>query len=69
MARWEIQLRQRKNLAGNLGFNNLTDRAGEKYKRAFFLDWRAADHLKREILPTCDYVLDTNVQNAIINRD
>ncbi len=64
MARWEIQLRQRKNLVGNLGLNNLTDRAGEKYKRAFFLDWRAADRLKKEVLPTCDYVLDTNTSNA-----
>ena len=64
MARWEIQLRQRKNLVGNLGLNNLTDRAGEKYKRAFFLDWRAADRLKKEVLPTCDYVLDTNTPNT-----
>jgi mannose-6-phosphate isomerase class I len=71
MARWQIQLRQRNNLVGNLGLNNLTDQAGEKYKRAFFLDWRAADRLKREVMPGCDFVLDTNMQNApkMISRE
>jgi mannose-6-phosphate isomerase class I len=64
MARWEIQLRQRKNLVGNLGLSNLNDRAAEKYKRAFFLDWRAADRLKCELLPAANYVLDTNVAEA-----
>jgi mannose-6-phosphate isomerase class I len=71
MARWQIQLRQRNNLVGNLGLNNLTDQAGEKYKRAFFLDWRAADRLKTEVMPGCDFVLDTNMQNApkMISRE
>jgi mannose-6-phosphate isomerase class I len=64
MARWEIQLRQRNNLVGNLGLSNHTARAADKYKRAFFLDWRAADRLKLEVLPSCDYVLDTNVAGA-----
>jgi hypothetical protein len=62
MARWEIQLRQRKNLVGILGLDNLSVPPGEKYKRAFFLDWRAADRLKQEVLPQCDYVLDTNAE-------
>ena len=61
MARWEIQLRQRKNLVGNLGLSNLNDRAAEKYKRGYFLDWRVADRLKCELLPSADYILDTNV--------
>lgn len=60
MARWEIQRRQRQNLTGNLGLGNLGDRAAEKYKRAFFLDWRAADRLKMDVLPVANYVLDTN---------
>ena len=64
MARWEIQLRQRKNLVSNLGLNNLTARAADKYKRAFFLDWRAADRLKLQVLPSCDYILDTNSEHA-----
>ena len=64
MARWEIQLRQRKNLIGSLGLDNFSDRPREKYKRAFFLEWRAADRLKQKVLPQCDYVLDTNAQNS-----
>jgi mannose-6-phosphate isomerase class I len=60
MARWEIQLRQRQNLIGNLGIDNLEARASEKYKRAYFLDWRVADRLKLEVLPRSNFVLDTN---------
>jgi mannose-6-phosphate isomerase class I len=60
MARWEIQLRQRRNLIGNLGLENLNDHPGEKYKRAYFLDWRAADRLKVQALSVANYVLDTN---------
>ena len=63
MARWEIQLRQRKNFIGNLGLENLQAPAAEKYKRAYFLDWRAADRLKLKTLPHADFVLDTNKPN------
>ena len=61
VARWELQLRQRAGAIGNLGLGNLEERAAEKYKRAFFLDWRAADRLKLEVLPRADFVLDVNV--------
>ncbi len=60
MARWEIQLRQRAGLVGNLAADNLAERASLKYKRAFFLDWRAADRLKRSLFDSIDYLLDTN---------
>jgi mannose-6-phosphate isomerase class I len=60
LARWEIQQRQRRNLIGNLGADNFTERPSLKYKRAFFLDWRAADRLKRRLMPLIDFVLDTN---------
>ncbi len=60
LARWEIQKRQRRGLAGNLGANNRDEVPSQKYKRAFFLDWRAADRLKKELLPHIDFVLDTN---------
>jgi len=63
MARWEIQLRQRRNQSGNLGANNFTERASLKYKRAFFVDWRTADRLKRTLLGKIDFLLDTNVPN------
>ena len=60
MARWEIQQRQRRNAIGNLGADNLQESPGQKYKRAFFVDWRAADHLKKSLLEKIDFWLDTN---------
>jgi hypothetical protein len=60
MARWEIQGRQRRNEIANLGAENFEESPGLKYKRAFFVDWRAADRLKKELLPRADFFLDTN---------
>lgn len=60
MARWEIQQRQRCNEIGNLGADNRTEAPGLKYKRGFFVDWRAADRLKRTLLGRFDFLLDTN---------
>jgi hypothetical protein len=60
MARWEIQQRQRQKTVGNLGADNLQESSGQKYKRAFFVDWRAADHLKKSLLEKIDFWLDTN---------
>lgn len=61
LARWEIQQRQRRGEIGNLGADNTGQTAPQKYKRAFFLDWRAADRLKRRLLPKIDFLLDTNI--------
>ncbi|MCT1477442.1 class I mannose-6-phosphate isomerase [Microbacterium sp. p3-SID336] len=59
MARWEIQLRQRKGAtnwrADNPGEDNL-----RKYKRGFFVEWRVADRHKRNLFDTVDFVLDGN---------
>lgn len=60
MARWEIQGRQRRNEIPNLGSENFDETPSLKYKRAFFVDWRAADRLKKELLPEVDFLLDTN---------
>jgi mannose-6-phosphate isomerase class I len=60
LARWEIQQRQRRNEISNLGADNRSERAALKYKRAFFVDWRAADRLKKELFPKIDFLLDTN---------
>lgn len=60
MARWEIQQRQRRNAIGNFGVDNLQESAGLKYKRAFFVDWRAADRLKASLISGIDFWLDTN---------
>lgn len=60
MARWEIQGRQRRNEIANLGSDNFIERPSLKYKRAFFVDWRAADRLKKQLLPKANFFLDTN---------
>ena len=60
MARWEIQQRQRGGQIGNLGANNLSESPSLKYKRAFFVDWRAADNLKKRIWNRIAFFLDTN---------
>jgi hypothetical protein len=60
MARREIQQRQRRNEIGNLGAENSQESAGLKYKRAFFVDWRAADRLKASLMSRIDFWLDTN---------
>jgi hypothetical protein len=64
LARWELTLRQRRGEIGNLGADNRSERPNLKYKRAFFVDWRAADHLKSVLLPKIDFLLDTNVRSV-----
>jgi len=60
LARWEIQQRQRRGEIGNFGSTNNGARASEKYRRAFFVDWRAADRLKKQLISKLDLFLDTN---------
>jgi len=60
MARWEIQQRQRAGGVTNLGLRNCTERPQAKYKRAYFVDWRVADRLKKNLIPKVDFLLDTN---------
>jgi mannose-6-phosphate isomerase class I len=60
MARWEIQLRMRRNEINNLGISNHEDGFEAKYKRGYFVDWRVLDRLKKTLFEKIDYVLDTN---------
>ena len=64
MARWEGQLRFRRNEAANLGVKNHGLAASLKYKRAFFVDWRVADRWKRPLIARWDFVLDTHDPQA-----
>ena len=61
MPRWEGQLRQRRGEVNNLGVPNRGLKGSLQYKRAYFLDWRVCDRLKRETLPRWDFLLDTTV--------
>lgn len=60
LARWEAQLRFRRNESSNLGVENRTLPASLQYKRAFFVDWRVCDGWKRPLIGRWDFVLDTN---------
>ena len=64
LARWEGQLRFRRNEAGNLGVQNHTLDTNLQYKRAFFVDWRVCDRWKRPLIARWDYVLDTHNPQA-----
>ncbi len=64
LARWEIQQRQRRHEVASLGAHDQKERPGKLYKRGFFVDWRAADRLKRTLLERIDWLLDTNDPNA-----
>ena len=66
LARWEIQQRQRAGELGNLGADNAGERASLLYKRAFFLDWRAADRLKSTLLERIDFFLDTTKPTPLL---
>jgi hypothetical protein len=64
MARWEIQLRWRNQQLANLGLENHAEGVAPKYKCGYFVEWRAADRLKKTLLSRIDFVLDTNVANS-----
>lgn len=61
VARWEIQQRQRRGEAPSLGLQNAGAPPSQLYKRAFFLDWRAADEKRHEIYDGVDFWIDGNV--------
>ena len=61
VTRWEIQRRQRAQQVGNLGASNPSAPAAELYKRAYFVDWRAADTEKHRLHGAIDFYIDTNV--------
>lgn len=63
MARWEIQLRQRKHEINNIGLSNADEAPGIQYKRGFFVDWRICDKLKQQLFDRADFWLDTNKAN------
>lgn len=60
LARWELQLRQRDGRIGNLGLDNAAAGAAEKYKCAYFIDWRVGDRIKVALLDRIDWLIDAN---------
>lgn len=71
LARWELQMRMRRNEISNLGADNAEGKWSLQYKRAFFVDWRVADKHKKRALERADFLLDTNIpgQPKLITRE
>lgn len=63
MARWEIQLRMRRNTVPNLGLQNDHEPIERQYKISYFVDWRVCDRLKKQLMNNWDFVLDTTKEN------
>jgi mannose-6-phosphate isomerase class I len=61
VTRWQIQQRQRAHRAGNIGAANASAPPAELYKRAYFVDWRAADAEKHRLHSAIDFYIDTNI--------
>lgn len=75
MARWEIQLRMRRNEISNLGVENRDTEFPLQYKQAYFVDWRVLDKHKTKLMDEWDFVVDTNkagepkmVSGALVNK-
>ena len=64
MARWEIQMRFRRNEVSNIGFNNRNASASAQYKQAFFVDWRILDRWKKKLFKHVKWFIDTNVPGS-----
>jgi len=63
MARWEIQLRQRRG-APNWRSDNGAEDNLRKVKRGYFVEWRVADRHKRSLFDSMHFVLDTNASTT-----
>ena len=62
LARWEIQLRYRAGM-GNYNCSNTDEDILRKYKRGYFVEWRFADAIKRDLFEKIDYLIDTNTKD------
>lgn len=65
ITRWEIQLRYRRGMDNwRTARQNLPKL--EKYKRGYFAEWRWADKVKNQLLPTMDFYLDMTSQTGMV---
>lgn len=61
MPRWEIQMRSRRQEVCGLGVDNYSEAPSYHYKRGYFVDWNVCDKLKKTLLPTAHFWLDTTL--------
>lgn len=60
ITRWEIQLRYRKGLSNYLLDNGEEDIL-KKFKTGYFVEWRIADKIKRNLFERMDYYVDATI--------
>lgn len=60
LTRWEIQNRYNSNKLPNWKASNYEEDPLRKFKRGYFVEWRAADRHKKELFNKLHYLLDTN---------
>lgn len=63
LARWEIQQRFRNKSLDNWGAKNFEEDVLKKYKRSFFIEWRALDRHKKKLFNKIDFLIDSNIKN------
>ncbi len=63
MSKWEILQRTRRNEISNIGVSNEQDPLDAQLKWSYFIDWKICDKIKKQLLPQCDYFLETNNWN------
>lgn len=56
ISRWEIQQRYRQGMPNHF-WNNPQESNARKFKRGYFIEWRLADKIKRQLQPSLDYLL------------
>jgi mannose-6-phosphate isomerase class I len=64
LTRWEIQKRYNSKELSNWKADNFDEDPLRKFKRGYFIEWRAADRHKMQLFEAIDYLLDTNVENV-----
>lgn len=66
ISRWEIQQRHRQGMPNHF-WNNPQESNARKFKRGYFIEWRLADKIKRQLQPSLDYLLAlTHRQNPLM---
>lgn len=60
ISRWEQLQRFRRNEISNIGVDTKNLPYELKEKWSYFTDWRVCDKIKKKIIKTCDYFIETN---------
>lgn len=63
MARWETQLRYKKNAVKALGIDDRNEPFATQHKRGYFVDWLICDAYKDKLFHKVSYWLDTHIPN------